>query len=407
MTHHHQPRDRNAFQVGIICALPVESDAVEGLFDEFWEEDDIYGKIGHHNVVLAFLPGMGKGSSAGVAASFRSSFGGIKLCLVVGICGGVPRSAEDEEILLGDVIISTGLVQYDFGRRFSNQVVRKDTLQDNLGRSNTEIRAYLAKKRGWRGRSQLRYNASVYLAELCQKEGLEQSKYPGAAEDKLYEATYRHKHHDVMTCTICACCEKNEDPVCNVALESSCVELGCNDVQQVTRSRLEKAEQTGANESSATCSETAEASNPKIHFGLIASGDLVMKSGFHRDEIAAKEKVIAFEMDGAGVWDNFPTVIIKGVCDYADSHKNKKWQRYAAATAAACMKAFLKEWRIVDQPSQADTDSDRISQARVGSSEDGLGQVQQIQRYSGTFTTGGGNGFYGSILNSGGGPMYL
>ena len=36
--------------------------------------------------------------------------------------------------------------------------------------------------------------------------------------------------------------------------------------------------------------------------------------------------------------------MIKGVCDYADSHKNKKWQNYAAATAAACMKAFLKEW---------------------------------------------------------------
>jgi len=69
-----------------------------------------------------------------------------------------------------------------------------------------------------------------------------------------------------------------------------------------------------------------------------------MKSGEDRDEIAVREKVIGFEMEGAGVWDEFPCVIIKGVCDYADSHKNKKWQGYAAATAAACMKAFLKEW---------------------------------------------------------------
>jgi nucleoside phosphorylase len=46
-------------------------------------------------------------------------------------------------------------------------------------------------------------------------------------------------------------------------------------------------------------------------------------------------------MEGAGVWDIFPCVVIKGACDYADSHKNKVWQRYAAATAAACMKAFL------------------------------------------------------------------
>jgi nucleoside phosphorylase len=45
----------------------------------------------------------------------------------------------------------------------------------------------------------------------------------------------------------------------------------------------------------------------------------------------------------------FPCVVIKGVCDYADSHKNKKWQSYAAATAAACMKAFLEAWVSADK----------------------------------------------------------
>jgi nucleoside phosphorylase len=50
-------------------------------------------------------------------------------------------------------------------------------------------------------------------------------------------------------------------------------------------------------------------------------------------------------MEGAGVWDVFPTIIIKGVCDYADSHKNKKWQKYSSVTAAACAKALLHEWR--------------------------------------------------------------
>jgi len=65
------------------------------------------GLIGRHNVVLAWIPGMGKGSAASVASSFRSSFEGIKLALVVGICGGVPNGTDDEkEILLGDVIIS-------------------------------------------------------------------------------------------------------------------------------------------------------------------------------------------------------------------------------------------------------------------------------------------------------------
>ena len=77
-----------------------------------------------------------------------------------------------------------------------------------------------------------------------------------------------------------------------------------------------------------------------------------MKSGQHRDRIAAEEGVIGFEMESAGRWDYIPTIMIKSVCDYADSHKNKKWQEYAATTAAACTKALLEEWRTVDRPLQ-------------------------------------------------------
>jgi hypothetical protein len=72
-----------------------------------------------------------------------------------------------------------------------------------------------------------------------------------------------------------------------------------------------------------------------------------MKSGEHRDKIAGMDGVIGFEMEGAGVWDNLPCVIIKGVCDYADSHKDKAWQKYAAATAASCVKAFLRRWKPI------------------------------------------------------------
>jgi nucleoside phosphorylase len=69
-----------------------------------------------------------------------------------------------------------------------------------------------------------------------------------------------------------------------------------------------------------------------------------MKSGQHRDEIVRTEQVIGFEMEGSGVWDNVPCIIIKGVCDYADSHKNKLWQEYAAATGASAAKTFLEYW---------------------------------------------------------------
>jgi nucleoside phosphorylase len=69
-----------------------------------------------------------------------------------------------------------------------------------------------------------------------------------------------------------------------------------------------------------------------------------MKSGEHRDRLVQSEGVVGFEMEGAGVWDNISCIIIKGVCDYADSHKNKAWQSYAAATGAAAAKAFLEYW---------------------------------------------------------------
>ena len=344
-----QPKDRDGFEIAIICALRSEANAVEALFDEYWDEDgDQYGKalgdtntyttgaIGRHNVVLAHMPGMGKGSAASVASSFRSSFGRIKLALVVGVCGGVPVLADCEEILLGDVIISTGIIQYDFSRQLPDRFIRKDTLEDNLGRPNVEIRAFLSKLGGFRGRKRLVDNTFGFLQELCKKADFQKAQYPGVIEDKLYERTYRHKHHGLPTCMICIECEKKEEKVCETALESSCSDLKCNDNMLVQRQRLLIGTNAG---------KAAEEQKPCIHFGLIASGDTVIKSGEDRDEIAAREKVIGFEMEGAGVWDNFPCVVIKGVCDYADSHKNKKWQGYAAAAAAAaCMKAFLKEW---------------------------------------------------------------
>lgn len=76
----------------------------------------------------------------------------------------------------------------------------------------------------------------------------------------------------------------------------------------------------------------------------MASGDTIMRSAEHRDIIARQDSVIAFEMEGIGVWDHFPSLVIKGVYDYSDSHKNKIWQVFAAGTAAACAKAFLTEW---------------------------------------------------------------
>jgi len=344
------PRHPRDFEIAIICALPLEAYAVKSLFENPSEGDRyLYGKaprdpnaystgvIGRHNVVLAHMPDIGKANAASVAAHCRASFEGIKLALVVGICGGVPTGRDKEEILLGDVIISTGIIQYDFGSQFPNGFVKKEKLLENLGRPNKEIRAHLAKlESGW-DRRRLQDKTSEYLA-VVRKELDGRADYPGVAEDRLFKPAYRHKHQDASSCATCAAYQQRTDPVCSVAMKCTCEDLGCDSEKQLPRRRLE------AVRKGISLTEQAKLQNPLVHFGLIASGDKIIKCGEVRDEIAERDGVIAFEMEGAGVWDNIPCVVIKGVCDYADCHKNKKWQNYAAATAAACTKAFLENW---------------------------------------------------------------
>src|SRR6266702_2590586 len=67
-----------------------------------------------------------------------------------------------------------------------------------------------------------------------------------------------------------------------------------------------------------------------------------MKAGVSRDRLSAElGGVLCFEMEAAGLMNEFPCAVIRGICDYADSHKNKSWQPYAAATAAAATKELL------------------------------------------------------------------
>lgn len=122
------PTDRTGFRIAIVCALPREADAINLLFDRFWDEEcDPYGRadgdtnnyitgqIGQYYVVLVVLLNMGTNSVVAVTTSLRSSYTGLKLAIIIGICGGVPRIANIDTFL-GDVIVSKTIVQYDYGR---------------------------------------------------------------------------------------------------------------------------------------------------------------------------------------------------------------------------------------------------------------------------------------------------
>jgi nucleoside phosphorylase len=331
------PDHRQDFELAIICALPLEANAVIGTFDHHWvDQDRKYGKaagdpnayttgvIGSHNVVVAHMPGMGKVSAAGVAVGLRMSFPGIKLALVVGICGGVPSGPHEREIYLGDVVISQCLVQYDFGRQYPEGFEPKGTIQGGSGIPPVAIQAVLCKLETDYHSAKLQEDTGVFLREL--QGNSVRARYPGAECDRLFKPSYLHQHRDPKDC---ATCGKHENHACAEALAMACEELGCGGDGLAHRKRP---------------LDNERSSGPSIHFGKMGSGDTVMKSGTHRDDITKRDGIIAFEMEGAGIYAHFPSLVIKGVCDYADSHKNKQGQDYAAATAAACTKAFLKRW---------------------------------------------------------------
>jgi nucleoside phosphorylase len=343
-----RPRSRADFAIAIICALPLEADAVEVLFEETYDRlGKFYGKqpgdanayingrIGNHDVVLCYMPRMGKGSAASVASSLRVSYTGVQLALVVGICGGVPSypsaSSNDTEIFLGDVIISDAVVEYDFGRQYPSGFQRKtDGHKDMLGGPDREIRTLLTGLKAIQARNNFQDEMLQQLYRFQKSDA--RWRRPDGLNDLLFEASYHHKHYSKDSSAMCRCFDGDSlDDICEEALENSCDSLGC-DSNRVNRRR-----------------DGPNTTKISVHIGKVASADTVMKSGEHRDQIVRKERVIGFEMEGAGVWDNIPCIIIKGVCDYADSHKNKNWQDYAAATAACGLKVFLGYYKIGQQ----------------------------------------------------------
>jgi nucleoside phosphorylase len=299
-----RPRfQREAYTVGWVCALPVELAAAQEMLDEEHEDleqdetdSNLYslGSVGGHKVVLACLPAgqTGNNSAAAVAMQMKASFKGIRFGLMVGIGGGVP--SEEVDIRLGDVVISQpvqafgGVVQYDFGKATPSGFERTGSLNTPppiLLNAVSKMQANHLRRRS---------NLHDYVCKL--------SHFPeftraSAGPDILFEATYNHVGG--RTCETCSADKR------------------------VTRQSEEREEII-------------------IHYGTIASGNQVMRDGTTRDTVSAKlGGILCFEMEAAGLINTYPCLVIRGICDYADSHKNKKWQGYAAGTAAACAKEVL------------------------------------------------------------------
>ncbi|VUC27366.1 unnamed protein product [Clonostachys rosea] len=346
----HKPSNRRDIRVAIICALPLEYDAVRDSFDEIWNDFDssgvpgdpnhyVVGSFGETPVVLTLLPGMGKAAAASASASLLSSYINLQCVFLVGICGAVPE-VDGSEIILGDVIIAKSIMPFDFGRQYPDTFRPKQAVQDVSVMLPKEIRVLNAFIETRAGREELADKAAQTMCRLQDSDDRgKRYTYPGQEQDNLFAPSYRHKHQKPGVCNTCDACLGFTDPVCPQALGLSCADLGCSTEKIVTRSRF--------------CAATVPSVG--IHVGTIASADTVMKSGHHRDEIASAYRVIGFEMEGAGVSGQIPCMIIKGVSDYADSHKSKGWQQYASATAASTAKTIIMNYFHAQESNTSET----------------------------------------------------
>ena len=84
--------------------------------------------------------------------------------------------------------------------------------------------------------------------------------------------------------------------------------------------------------------------DPVVQFGIIGSRDTLVKDVKKRERGLSRlpPKCPCLEMEAAGLMTTFPCLVIRGICDYGDSHINDLWQNYAAPTAAAYARELLE-----------------------------------------------------------------
>ncbi|KAG9530703.1 purine and uridine phosphorylase, partial [Aureobasidium melanogenum] len=308
--------DPQHYTVGWICAITTEYTAARQFLDEEHDRpthvsahdsnDYTLGKMAGHNVVIAVLPDSeyGVSSATAVAKDMLHSFPNVRVGLMVGIGGGAPTSNND--IRLGDVVVSSRrgsascVYQYNYGKAIQGRSF------EPTGFLNQPPAVVRTAVNGLRSKyEEDGHQIEAIITEILGRKSRLRQKYsrPSQECDRLYMSHVIHPEDDKRSC------------------EEVCGSQTADVVQR--RERRE------------------DEDNPTIHYGVIASADQLMKDAIIRDAMAKEKDVLCFEMEAAGLMNHFPCLVVRGICDYSDSHKNKEWQGYAAMAAAAYAKDIL------------------------------------------------------------------
>ncbi|KAK6520162.1 hypothetical protein TWF506_000446 [Arthrobotrys conoides] len=313
---------RESYTIGWICALPLEFAAAIAMLDEQHSplpQDDLddnaykFGRVGSYNIIIACLPSgvYGVTSAAIVATQMHRSFPDLEAALMVGIAGGAPEPPQ-RDIRLGDVVVSEptagfgGVLQYDFGKtEQEGRFVQTGFLNKPpkifltaIAKLKSDYLLQHSDHPRLSGHDSQNNNIGGIIAHVL-RNGIVPLTFarPSNGCDRLFQAGYDHP-----------------------SINASCDQ--CDARMVLYR-------------------DSRPHDQPYVHYGLIASGNQVMKHGITRDSLAREKNILCFEMEAAGIMDELPTLVIRGICDYSDSHKNKVWQPYAALSAAAFARELL------------------------------------------------------------------
>lgn len=307
--------DPKEYTIGWVCSATIEFVAARALVDVPHErplylapnDDSSYtlGSMNNHNVVIGcvFSGDYGEKSAAEVAKNMARSFPNIKISLMVGLGGGVPAR---HDIRLGDIVVGSpragkrgGILPFNHDATISDHRLRRNGL---LNEPPAFLRAAV-------NALEAEYQTDGHALDekidnvLQVRPRLWRSyRRPDSSSDRLFFPYFTHRN-DTLSC-----------------------EDACSRHPGGLVTRPERAD---------------DEDDPVIHYGVIASGSQLIRNARMRDHISLVEDMLCLEMGVDGLVDQFPCLAIRGICDYADTHKNDDWQGYAAMAAAMYAKDLL------------------------------------------------------------------
>jgi nucleoside phosphorylase len=284
-------------------------------YDTHYDENTyICGVIHKHTVVIATCPRGETGNVSGgrLTGSMFKTFPNIRMAVLVGIGSGIPSSFISGDPLgnihLGDVVVGCSndgkpaCVYHDRGKSKVGEFEMVGTMKNADWRLTNALDILVS------DHELERTTFDDQLARLKRFKVKGRFAHPGREHDRLFEATHHHADSSGSDCTACD----------RTRL-----------VQRPQRSETYKHELV-------------------FHRGRIATGNAIIQDGELRDNIRAQcDGPLCVETEAAGVDVNRQCLVIRGISDYADSHKNDMWKSYAAGRAAA----FTRELLCKVQPS--------------------------------------------------------